>query len=87
MSREKVSTEFDGRRISVIVQRFASDELAVESFTRLACSASFEPVLIPVREKERESGKVQLKVSNQRFVNSCLTNSLSVKIYTVLRTL
>ena len=33
------------------------------------------------------SGKVQLKVSNQRFVNSCLANSLSVKIYTVLRTL
>ena len=29
------------------------------------------------------SGKVQLKVSNQRFVNSCLANSDSVK-YTLL---
>ena len=84
MSREKVSTEFDGRRISVIVYCSASDKLAVESFTRLAC---FGPSLIPVKERERVSGKVPLKVSNQRFVNSCLVNSLSVKIYTVLRTL
>ena len=84
MSREYVSTEFDGRRISIIVHRSVSDKLAVESFTRLAC---FGPSLIPVKERERVSGKVQLKVSNQRFVNSCLANSLSVKIYTVLRTL
>ena len=80
MSREKVSTQFDGRRISVIVHRSASDKLAVESFTRLACLG---PCLIPVKERERVSGKV----SNQRFVNSCLANSLSVKIYTVIRTL
>ena len=73
MSRELVSTEFDGRRISVIVHRFASDKLVVESFTRLAC---FGPSLIPVKERERVSSKVQLKVSNQRFVNSCLANSL-----------
>ena len=85
MSRNK--SEFDGRRISVIVHRFASDKLAAESFTRLACSACFGPSLIPVKERERVSGKVQLKVSNQRFVNSCLANSLSVKIYTVLCTL
>ena len=84
MSREYVSTEFDGRRISVIVHRSASDKLAVESFTRLAC---FGPSLIPVKERERVSGKVQLKVSSQRFVNSRLANSLGVKIYTVLRTL
>ena len=84
MSREYVSTEFDGRRISVIVHRSASDKLAVESFTRLDC---FGPSLIPVKEGERVSCKVQLKVSNQRFVNSCLANSLSVKIYNVLRTL
>ena len=77
-------TEFDGRRISVIGHRFASDELAAESFTRLA---RFGPSLIPVKERERVSGKVQLKVSNQRLENSCLANSLSVKIYTVLRTL
>ena len=73
-----------GRQISVTVLRSASDKLAVESFTRLAC---FGPSLIPVKERERVSGKVQLKVFNQRFVNSCLANSLSVKIYTVLPTL
>ena len=80
MSREKVSTQFDGRRISVIGHRSASDKLAVQSFTRLACLG---PSLIPVKERERVSGKV----STQRFVNSCLANSLSVKIYTVIRTL
>ena len=37
VGRQYVSTEFDGRRISVIVHRSASDKLAVESFTRLAC--------------------------------------------------
>ena len=79
-----MSTEFHGRRISVIIHRSASDKLAVESFVRLAC---FGPSLITVKERERVSGKVQLKVSNQRFVNSCLANSLSFKIYTVLRTL
>ena len=42
MSREKVSTEFDGRRISVIVHRSASDKPAVESFTRLAYSGQRE---------------------------------------------
>ena len=41
--------------------------------------------LIPVKETERVSGKV----SNERFVNSCLANSSSVYIhvYTVIRTL
>ena len=87
MSREYVSTEFDGRRISIIVHRSVSDKLGVESFTRLACSACFGPSLVPVKERERVAVKVQLKVSNQRFVNSYLANSLSVKIYTVLRTL
>ena len=80
MSREYVSAEFDGRQISVIVHRSASDKLAVESFTLLACLG---PSLIPVKERERVSGKV----SNQRFVNSCLANSPSVYIYTVIRTL
>ena len=64
-------------RISVIVHRSAGDKLAVESFTRLAC---FGPSLIPVKERERVTGKVQLKVSHQRFVNSCLANSLSVTL-------
>ena len=80
----EVSTEFDGRRISVIVHSSASDKLAVASFTCLACSGLS---LIPVKERERVSGKVQRQVSNQRFVNSCLVNSLSVKIFTVIRTL
>ena len=66
MSREKVSTQFDGRRISVIVHRSAGDKLAVESFTLLACLG---PSLIPVKERERVSGKV----SNQRFVSGKLT--------------
>ena len=55
MSREYVSAEFDGRQISVIVHRSASDKLAVESFTLLACLG---PSLIPVKERERVSGKV-----------------------------
>ena len=49
-------------------------------FTRLACLGLS---LIPVKERERVSGKV----SNERFVNSCLANSPSVYIYTVIRTL
>ena len=69
-----MSSEFDGRRISIIVHRSASDNLAVESFTLLACLG---PSLIPVKERER----VSRKVSNQRFVNSCLANSLSVKVF------
>ena len=36
-----------------------------------------------MKERERVFGKVQLKVSIQRFVNSCLANSLSVKILLV----
>ena len=52
----------------------SNDKLAVESFARLAC---FGPSLIPVKERERVPGKVQLKVSNQRFVDSCLANSLT----------
>ena len=39
--------------------------------------------LIPVKERERVSGTV----SNERFVNSCLANSPSVYIYTVICTL
>ena len=44
-------------------------------FTRLACLGLS---LIPVKERERVSGKV----SNERFVNSCLANSPSVYLYT-----
>ena len=65
MSREQVSTEFDCRRISVIVHRSASDKLAVVHSSSLFAAESY-----PVKERERVSGKV----SNQRFVNSCLAN-------------
>ena len=79
MSRELVSTEFDCRRISVIVHRSASDKLGVVHSSPACLGLS----LNPVKERKRVSGKV----SNQRFVNSCLTNSASVYIYTVIRTL
>ena len=79
MSRDKVSTEFDCRRSSVIAHGSASDKLAVDSLVLLCLGLS----LIPVKERERVSGKV----SNQRFVNSCLANSPSVYIYTAIRTL
>ena len=74
MSRELVSTEFDDRRISVIVHRSVSDKLAVESFTRLACLG---PSLIPVKERERVSGKV----SNQ----SRICELVSGKTHLVLK--
>ena len=42
-------------------------------FTRLACLGLSQ--VVPVKER------VSAKVSNQRFVNSCLANSPSVYIY------
>ena len=72
MSRGLVSTEFYCRRISVIVNRSAGDKLTVH-FTHLPCLGLS---LIPVKERSRE--RVSGKVSNQRFVNSCLANSQSV---------
>ena len=77
MSREQVSTEFDCRRISVIVHRSASDKLAVVHLPCLFAAESYT-----VKERERVSSKV----FNQRFVNSCLAASPSVYIYTVIRT-
>ena len=73
--------QFDCRRISVNVHQSARDKLAVVHlvFTRLACLG---PSLIPVKERERVSGKVSN--INQRFVNSCLGNSPSVYISTQL---
>ena len=72
MSREKVSTEFDCRRISVVVHRSVSDKLAVvhSSLTRLSCLGLS---LIPVKERERVSGRV----SNQKRVNLCVAISPS----------
>ena len=72
-SGEYDSTEFNCWRISVIVHRSANDKLAVYSLVLLVCGLS----LIP-------PGKF---FSNQRFVNTCLANSRSVCIYTVIRTL
>ena len=61
---------FDGRQISIIVHHSASDRLAVESFTGLACLGLS---LIPFKERERVSGKV----SNQRFVNAYVSGKLT----------
>ena len=70
MSREYVSTKFDGRRISVIVHRSSSDKLAVAHSSCLFGAESYSG--------EREKKSVSGKVFNQRFVNSCLANSPSV---------
>ena len=64
----KVSTEFDCQRISVIVHRSASDKLAVVHSSCLFGAESYS--------EECQLGKV----SNERFVNSCLANSPSVYI-------
>ena len=77
MRREYVSTDFACRRITVIVNRSASDKLAVH-FTHLPCLGLS---LILVKERERVSGKV----SNQGFVNSCLANSQSVYLTIIHR--
>ena len=42
MNREYVSTEFNCRRISVIVHRSASDKLAVDSLVLLVCGLSLK---------------------------------------------
>ena len=72
MSREQVSTEFDCRRISVIVHRSDSEKLAV-----VLSSCCLALSLIPIKERERVSGKV----SNERFVNSCTSGKLSKCLY------
>ena len=50
MSREYDSTEFDCRRISVVVHRSVSDMLAVDSLVLLFCGLSL--MIPPKREKE-----------------------------------
>ena len=50
MCREYVSTEFNCRRISVIVHRSASDKLAVDSLVLLVLLTEF------YSPKERETG-------------------------------
>ena len=58
MNREKVSTEFDCRRISVIFHRSASDKLAVVHPSCLFGAESYSGL-----KRERASGKV----SNQYY--------------------
>ena len=70
----------DFRRIYVIVHRSTSDKLAVVHSSCLSGTQSYSG------QRERKT-VFFLKVSNQRFVNSCLANSPSVYIYTVIRTL
>ena len=55
VSKEYVSTEGNCRRISVIVHRSASDELAVDSLVLLVCGPS---LILPKRWRERVSGKL-----------------------------
>ena len=55
VGREYVSTELNCRRISVIVHRSASDELAVDSLVLLVCGPS---LILPKRWRERVSGKL-----------------------------
>ena len=50
---EYVSTEFNCRRISVIVHRSSGDKLAVDSLVLLVCGQSYSP-----KERERVSVKL-----------------------------
>ena len=70
-------SQFNCRRISVIVLRSASDTLAVDSLLWLVCRPS------------RKRKSVWQINSNQRFVNdnSCLANSPRVHTCTVIHTL
>ena len=75
MSREYANTEFNLRRISVIVHRSASDKLAIDSLVLLVCGLSLIPLK---REKECLANCFQSKISqivfNQRFVNDKLVS-------------
>ena len=74
MRREYVSTEFNCRRISVIVHRSASDKLAVYSLVLLVFGFSIIP--------QRVRTSVWQIVSNQRFVNDKLASgNLSKCLY------
>ena len=59
VTREYVSTEFNCPRISVIVHRSASDELAADSLVLLVCGLSLIP---PKREKECLANCFQSKI-------------------------
>ena len=73
MSREKVSTEFDCRRIDVIVHQSANDKLAVVHSSSLFEVESYSG------QRERVFGKVSN--INQRFVNSVWQTSKCLYIH------
>ena len=77
MRRELVSTDFDCRRISVIVHSSASDKLAVESFTRLDCLG-----LSRIAIKEREIVSFQSKICElvSGKLSKCLYSAISRKV-------
>ena len=83
MDREYISTEFNCRRMSVIVHRSAGDRLAVDS---LVCIGKFTCNCLWTESYSRKEFCVWQIVSNQRFVNNkLLSGELSqVFIYTQL---
>ena len=83
VSREYVSTECNCRRISVIVHRSASDELAVDSLVLLVCGLS----LIPQRERKSVGQIVSIhRFVNDKLVSGKLSKCLYVHSYTHLIT-
>ena len=80
MSREKISTEFDCRRIHVIVHQSAGDKLAVVHSSSLFGTESFSGQ----RETKSVWQGFQYKSKICEFVSG---KPSSVYIYTVKRTL
>ena len=66
MSREYVSTEFDGRRISVNVHQSASDNLAVVHSSCLFGAESYSG------QRERKSVWQGFQSTNSELVSECL---------------
>ena len=81
MSREKVSTEFDCRRVSVIVHRSASDKLAAVHSSCLFGAESYSGQ----RERKSVWQGFQYKSNICELVSGKLSKCLY--IYTVKRTL
>ena len=80
MSREKVSTEFDCRRIHVIVHQSASDKLAVVHSSSLSGAESYSG------QRERKS-VWQVFEYKSKICELVSGKSPSVYIYTGKRTL
>ena len=82
MSREKVSTEFDCRRISVIVHRSASDKLAVVHSSCLFGAESYSGQ----RERKSVWQGFQYKSKICELVSGKLSKCLYIHSYTHLIT-